>query len=371
MKIALLLPTSDMFPTLGRDFLNGFKLVPNQKGENFKFIIESIGKAADDEVLKIADKLLLQEEVDLTISFCSVFQLEDLVIKFGQYKSPLIFVDLGGSLPKKAHFNPYVLHHSLHLCNSAYTAGQYAAERIGKKGALISSFYDGGYQLAASFVVGFTDNGGEMVYNHVGSMDYKTTDYKTVFNNLKENGAEVAFTLFSYKEAQHFLNVVSKVPKEDIPQFMASPLMTDENIGYDDYGLSNILSVASWSFNDETESMRSFLNRYEETYPTNPNIFSLLGFETALLASKAYTNGKIEFDKIKGESLDGSPRAQLIVNQNYQTEIENHVLHKFKYNGEAYQNTVIEKLKADEGQNLVERFEDIPYTGWKNPYICT
>lgn len=371
MKIALLLPTSDMFPTLGRDFLNGFKLVPKQNGENFKFIIESIGKAADDEVLKIADKLLLQEAVDLTISFCSVFQLEDLVIKFGQYKSPLIFVDLGGSLPKKVHFNPYVLHHSLHLCNSAYTAGQYAAERIGKKGALISSFYDGGYQLAASFVKGFTAYGGEIVYNCVGPMDYKTADYEGMLAQLEKSGAEVAFTLFSYKEAQYFLNVASKVFKKSMPQFMALPLMTDESLAYDEYELSNIRSVASWSFNEETDSMQSFLNDYKATYLANANIFSLLGFETALLASKVYINGKIEFDEIKSESIDGSPRGQLIVNQNNQTEIETQLLRKFEYNGEVYQNTVIEKLKAEEGQNLVERFEDIPYTGWKNPYICT
>ena len=154
-------------------------------------------------------------------------------------------------------------------------------------------------------------------------------------------------------------------------QFMALPLMTDESMEYDDYGLSNMRSVASWSFSEETDSMQSFLNDYKNTYSTNPNIFSLLGFETSLLASHANTGGKIEFDQITGTAIDGSPRGQLIVNQNNQTEIEAHLLRKFEYNGETYQNTITNKLKAVEGQNLVERFEEIPYTGWKNPYICT
>ncbi|NKI31950.1 ABC transporter substrate-binding protein [Croceivirga thetidis] len=371
MKVAFLLPTSDMYPALAKDFLNGFKMAFVQREDKFEFVFEGIGKAADDYVVKTAEKLLLQEEVDLTVAFCSFFQLKPLVDKFEQYQSPLIFVDLGGALPKTEHFGQFVLHHSLHLCESAFYAGQYAAKNIGKKGALLASFYDGGYQMAASYVKGFVDSGGEMVYNFVAPMDYHDVDLNIIFQELEESGADVAFTLFSYKEAGHFFEAMAKQKKETLPYMMALPLATDGSMKYTDFGLSQVHSVASWSFDDPNEAMTSFVNSYKDNYQKAPTVFALLGFETALLALSAKRDNRISFEKLKGIEIKTSPRGVLQINQNNQTSVKKHLLRKFEYNCTEYHNLIEKIVPSEHTGALYDFMEGVPYTGWRNPYICT
>ena len=99
LKIGILLPRSEMFPTLALDFLNGCKLAFKNSLPSSctpTFIVEGIGAGADTSMLKIAEKLLLQENVDITIAFCGSTHLTGLVTIFDSYKKPLIHVDLGG-----------------------------------------------------------------------------------------------------------------------------------------------------------------------------------------------------------------------------------------------------------------------------------
>jgi len=203
LKIGLLLPRSDMFPTLALDFLNGLKLsLKSSDSANLpQFIIEGIGNAADNSLLKVAEKMILQEDVDITISFCGIFKLKELVAIFNSYKKPLIHLDLGGNVFKKEHISEYVLHHTLNLCESTYASGIYAAKNFGKNAALAISFYDGGYHLAESFVKGFTENGGKIVYTYVSPMEYKSETFETMIKGIESSKPDVVFGLFSYKEA--------------------------------------------------------------------------------------------------------------------------------------------------------------------------
>ena len=58
IKIAVLLPRSDMFPTLAMDFLNGLKLSLKNLDTSIKpqFLIEGIGNGSDKSFLKTAKK---------------------------------------------------------------------------------------------------------------------------------------------------------------------------------------------------------------------------------------------------------------------------------------------------------------------------
>lgn len=371
MRVAFLLPTSDMFPALSKDFLNGFKLAFTTHDEKLEFIFEGIGKATDDYVIKTAERLLLQEEVDITVAFCSFFNLKELVDKYELYQRPIIFADLGGSVPKREHFNPFVLHHSLHLCESAYAAGKYAAKEIGNRGALLSSFYDGGYQMAASFAEGFRSNGGEMQFNFVAPMEYQGVDYQEVFTALEECGADVAFTLFSYKEAKYFFENLAQRPKGKLPEFLALPLMTDEHMAFDNFELQDFRSMGSWSFDDTTGSIQSFIGAFANEYQSKPNIFNLLGYEIGLLALHSLSGEQISFEHLKNTEIIGSPRRGLLVSENNRTKIENQFLRKFEYNCTSYHNTIEKTLAVENGEELQEFLEAIPYSGWKNPYICT
>ena len=279
LKIGIIVPRSDMFPKLAIDFLNGIKLpFKNSIAHEYvpKYLIESIGNATDSSVLQRIEKMFLQEETDVIVSFCSYFMLDSLVTIANSYKTPIIHVTIGAHVLKPTHNSPYVVHVSLNLCQTSYLSGQYAAANFGKKAALLSSFYDGGYQLTESFFKGFTDHGGEIIYNYVSPMDYKSETFDRMIDDLKETKPDVVFSIFSYKEGNKVIAKLAQSGLDYIPN-VAIPLMTDESNEIEESLPKNFYSIASWSF--ESELMNDFFLSYQKTYSEVPNIISVLGDE--------------------------------------------------------------------------------------------
>lgn len=376
MKVGILHPRSDMYPKLAMDFMNGLKLglqrsIPDT---DFEFVIEGIGNASEDPVIKAAEKMLLQEEVALTISFCGNSILDELVKLFHGYKKPLIHADLGGNLLKTIMVSDYVLHYNLNLVQSAYASGIYAAKNYGKKVAMLSSFYDGGYQMAAGFDLGFTEGGGQIVYQHVSPMDYKQQNLEEVFEQTEAAEPEIVYCLYSYNEGNVFLEKLAKSALNGKVPIMTTAIMTDESFVKENYGLKNMMSIGSWSFDDKEIAMQEFVGAYKNRYGEKPNPFGLLAYEIALvIAHSIDKEGKIpsEIGKFWKEKTLKTPRGEVSFNNHYESQATFFKLRQFEYNQIAYHNHVVEKIENNKSQTLNQHFEEQQLSGWKNPYICT
>lgn len=375
-KIGILFPRSDMFPTLGKDIIDGFKQGVRSDSEehNIQYCIEGVGMAADESVIRSAEKMLLQEDVDLTISFCSTHILDAMVQVFNANQKPLIHVGLGGNAIRKRHVNPYVGYHSLNIWQSGYAAGKHAAETHGKKAVVGASFYDGGYEHCLAFVQGFTENGGEIVEFYVAPMDYKSEDYGILKTKLSEAGADVAFLFFSFKEGDKVLRVLSESELNGNLPMVVIPLLTDESVYTEDHGLQDVTSVASWAFDDEHPAMQRFVAQIQEALGKDPNIIHLLGYEigqvTCELLKEHDTIPTDISEKLKDLTMD-SPRGSLTYNNYGESQVDSFKIRKFNFNEVRYHNTVVGTIDASLTEDLYSRFEEQDYGGWLNPYICT
>ncbi len=375
LKIGILLPRSDMFPTLAMDFINGLKLAFGISGGDLfipKLIIEGVGNATGKSLLQIAEKMILQEDVTLTISFCSIFNLKELAGIFNAYKKPLIHVDLGGNVLKEEHTNPYVIHHTLNLWQSAYYSGVYAAKTYGKNAALALSFYDGGYHLAESFVRGFTEKGGNVVYSYVSPMDYKSESFETMIDGIKNANPDFVYLLFSYNEGHKVFDVISKSPLNGKIPFLASPLMTEENRNSENYNLNNVLSISS--FDEETPSMKNFQTNYSALYKDAPNVIGLLGYEAGLTISVCIErNGEIPSkigDFVNSQILE-TPRGELTFSDFKESQVLSNKVRQFLFADNQYKNMVVKTIHLSNQKELYDKFKDLPYSGWQNPYLIT
>ena len=376
VKIGILLPRSDMFPKLAIDFLNGIKLpfknsvhqecVPN-------YLIESVGNATDLSLLQRVEKMLLQEEVDVIVTFCSFFMLDGLVTIANSYQKPIIHVTLGARVLKPQHSSPYVVHASLNLCQTSYLSGHYAATHFGKRAALLSSFYDGGYQLTESFFKGFTEQGGEIIYNYVSPMDYKLETFDGMIDGLKEANPDVVFSIFSYKEGNKVLTKLAQSELDHIPN-VAIPLMTDESNEIEETLPRNFYSIASWSFDDDSELMNEFFSNYQKAYSEVPNIISLLGDEVgSILIYCIQSESSIpkKIGEFLAQKVVASSRGELQFTHYHESIPKSFALRKLEGLNGNYQNELVAVLDSASSETLYKKMEDLPYTGWKNPYICT
>jgi ABC-type branched-subunit amino acid transport system substrate-binding protein len=366
-----------MFPTLAMDFLNGLKLAFKTSGGDLfipKLLIESVGNATGKSLLQIAEKMILQEDVTLVISFCGIFNLKELAGIFNAYKKPLIHVDLGCNVLKEEHTNPYVIHHTLNVWQSAYYSGVYAAKTFGKNAALALSFYDGGYHLAESFVRGFTENGGNVVYTYVSPMNYKSESFETMIDGIQNANPDFVFLLFSYNEGQKVFDVISKSPLNGKISFLASPLMTEENSNSENYNLNNVFSVSSWAFDEETPTMANFQTNYSALYNDSPNVISLLGYEAGLTISICVEKNREIPAKI-GDFVNSvifeTPRGELTFSDYNESLVRLNKVTQFLFTDNQNKNKVVTTIDLSNQEELYDKFKNLPYSGWQNPYLIT
>ncbi|MBT8271181.1 MAG: ABC transporter substrate-binding protein, partial [Bacteroidia bacterium] len=377
IKIGILIPQSDMFPALALDLLNGLKLAlggSENQAIDATFVLENIGAGTDETLLQKAQKLLVGEEVDITIAFSGSHILEKLCKLYDSAKKPLIHIDLGGNVLKSEHESPYVLHQSLNLWQSAYAAGKYAVQKFGSKAVVAASFYDGGYHLTEGFVRGFEDNGGEIGGYFVAPMDYKADSFAGMIDLINRENPDVIFALFSYNEGVKVFDLLSNSDINGKIPILAIPVMTDEGINDRNYKLEKVYSVASWAFDDDTPEMQGFRSQYISHHEDAPSIMALLGYEAGLIVLNAITEAK-GIPKRIGEYFNEktltTPRGPLSINQQNETQVNTYKVRQFNFNQISYHNTVIDEMDASFSENLFKEFENLPYSSWKNPYICT
>lgn len=374
IKIGILLPRSDMFPTLALDFLNGFRMGLSARGNPIdtpEIRVESIGNATGDSVLKTAEKMILQENVDLTVSFCSIFNLKDLVNIFTAYRKNLIHIDLGGNVMTTNHVSPYVVHHTLGLWQTAYRSGEFAAQKLGKNAAIAASFYDGGYHLVESFIRGFTANGGTIIFPYVAPFDYKSETYQNLIDGLHNSKPDFVYALFTYKEEIKVLNTLSKKLKNNSVPIICSPLI---DLNQETYGLKNVLSVSSWDFDSGDPEMENFIQSYQQKYNVPPNELSLLGFETGLtVANSIGAEEKLpsELGTFSEKLTMKGPRGEVSFNSFHESQVPLHFVRKYDFTGQPYTRTVLQKIERNGEEKLYDQFKDLPASGWQNPYIIT
>lgn len=375
LKIGVLLARSDMFPKLAIQFLNGLKLAFKNNADTFspKLLIESIGNGTDEELLQRVEKMILQEDVDVLVSFCSFFMLDKLTTIANNYKKSVIHVSLGGRAFKSGHQSPYVVYQSLNVTQSCYMSGKIAAETIGKKGAVIASFYDGGYHMAEGFVSGFAEYGGEIIYNYVSQMDYREDDFRTMVEGIKATQPEVLFALFSYKEATRVMEVLTASGLDHI-KVLALPLMVDESVAIQEVNPENIQSVASWAFEEASAEMIAFKDNFKSNYDEMPDLFGLLGNEVGTILTDAFrSEGRIplQLGNYMASRTFSSPRGELqytALNESIPKAFK--VRQLFIRDGFCH-NQVIGLIDSKPSEIINKKMEELPNSGWKNPYICT
>ena len=70
-KIGVLLPISEYYTVLASDFLNGLKWSFSTNDLPIPTILfEGIGIGTNDSILRTAEKMIIQEEVDVAVGFC-------------------------------------------------------------------------------------------------------------------------------------------------------------------------------------------------------------------------------------------------------------------------------------------------------------
>lgn len=380
--IGILLPGSTLYPSIGMDFLQGIKsCFKNHQFSNVDYQVSMIGYGLkEDEIYTAAEKMLIADNADVVIAFAGDYHAAKLSPLFAAAGKLLIVTNSGSNYPEV--FNPPVSHtlfHSLNDCLCCYLTGKYAARQEGGHGTIFAtSFFDGGYRHTHAMNNAFQLSGGAIKHYYVSHFKKEEFNTDPVTDFIRENpDVKKLLAVFSGDMARLFYKNLAETQKESNLQWYVSPMMFDTTPG--DFAEARpaipdgMCGYTNWVPELDNESNRAFMQYFQTENGKAANIFSLQGWENALLIMaylqqrKDAVNTEAAIDQLTSKPIN-TPRGTITVNE------QRHIL------GPAYLvsatgnlNVTVESSVADTAADWLEmqaQIPDEPFSSWRNTYLC-
>jgi branched-chain amino acid transport system substrate-binding protein len=379
-KIGILLPRSTFYETIGFDIFEGLRSGLKLIGrEDVKIITENISFGADkQQCYRSAERLLLDENVDLVIAYIGHRTAELLKPLFLAANKILIVLDAGANLPNEWPTCPNIFYHSLHNALGAWLTSKKAVNDGYEKAGMVTGYYDGGYLHTYSISKGFEDGGGTICFNH--ATGYKMEDFtmESVKNNLEQNPKSALLSLFSGDYVQWYFTEIKKwFENENLPIYLTPFSMEETMLENAVFPSSNVSGVVSWSKKIDSSENNIFIETITDSGRT-PNLFSLLGWEGAKISNKildlitehknkisliASDLQKFEFTSPRGEIFFDA-KTNMSISPLYEALIiENNGMCEIKLGSE------IKDIKT-EFDKLVQLDLNNVTSAWYNSYTC-
>jgi branched-chain amino acid transport system substrate-binding protein len=319
LRIGILTPRSTLYPTISFDILNGLKAGFAQLNLNdFTLFTENIGFGTDEsDIYTKAEKMILGDNVDVVIACCDSRIASMLQPLFAAAGKLLLVTNMGANLPEDWQPHPTTITHSLNFCfNSSLTGTLAAAEGTG---ALAASYYDAGYNQVYTMLTRFQQKGGSILYNHVTHLknEFFTLQPLQVFMT-SEQGSPNLLCLFCADMADFFYKAIAEIQLSQEANLFVSPMMLEETLTNnlkEQVLLKNVQGYTPWLSTFTNANNQAFVAAYQAAQGKRPNVFSLLGWDTALLlnhfakALVAHNNDTVAAIKAMGEAAPlPSPR---------------------------------------------------------------
>ena len=319
LRIGILTPRSTLYPTISFDVLNGLKAGFAQLNLNdITLFTENIGFGTDEsDIYTKAEKMILGDNADVVIACCDSRIASMLQPLFAAAGKLLLVTNMGANLPEDWQPHPTTITHSLNFCfNSSLTGTLAAAEGAG---ALATSYYDAGYNQVYTMLTRFQQKGGSILYNHVTHLknEFFTLQPLQVFMT-SEQGSSNLLCLFCADMADFFYKAIAEVHLSQEANLFVSPMMLEESLTNnlkEQVLLKNVQGYTPWLSTFTNANNQAFVAAYKAAQGKRPNVFSLLGWDTALLLDQfakalvAHNNDTVAAIKAMGEATPlPSPR---------------------------------------------------------------
>jgi len=286
-----------MFPAAGQNFLAGLRGALVEAGVAHVLHTEPVGVCGDKDV--VADRiqrLLLQQSPDVVTGIMGAGVLRQVHTHFSDADTPFLVNDLGGDpLMTGGARNPWVFGNTLHLWQSMYALGEWAARTIGRRACVAAGLHEGGYGIVHAFWLGFCDaGGGEVLATEVTHRDTADDDPTEHVRRLAALEPDLVMAFYAGREGISFAQTWSALGLAGRLPLLASPLMMH------DYWrpkmpaetLDGLRTAWSWDTTARGEAHDRFRLACGVTPGKEPAVFTLLGYETGqMLAAAQRTTG--------------------------------------------------------------------------------
>jgi branched-chain amino acid transport system substrate-binding protein len=376
LKVGLLLPVNNGYTQLAENYLTGFKSkFASQNNWSYQNVHAEYYKISEFRFRQKVESLLTENKVDIVVAHASMNLISAVTDLFDQHKKVLIGTILGEKIPVKFSPSQFVFVNSFNLWQTSWAAGKWAANTIGKKAAIVDSFYDAGFDSGNCFKIGFETRGGTEIKRFMAKMPGENIDPLNVLDDIKTFAPDAIFVNLSGSTAINFLRLLTCSSLNEYAEIIALPFaLNEETLPHIGSSVCGVKSFSSWSPGLKTKANIDFLSQLQGSRIENPDVFHLLGYESAQMIAQIHQNRALlspasMLETMRIESPRGvveiEPKSHFTQAPCYMRKVD---LERFNL-----VNNVIGEELADisTDDNSIKNDYSGLNSGWINPYLTT
>ena len=287
LKAGFLLPYSGVFTSLKTDFRQGFDMALQDKNIIVEACVEFIQSGARKTVEEALRKLVLFENVDLVTGVVGTKVMMQIIPFMDAQRVPVIINNLGADLPTGLLRSEYLFYNSLHLWKSQWVMGKWAQKKYGGEPSINISLYESGYSLHECFKMGAVAAGAQTLKLNIMRNITGVADTRALVGYLRDQQPRHAHVLLSGSEGAQFLDLFYQSGLDQTIALSVNPFITGESQAGEKTNNGSRYSAITWYKELPSPANRLFMQLYADDYGEQPNVFSLLGYETGLALAAA------------------------------------------------------------------------------------
>jgi branched-chain amino acid transport system substrate-binding protein len=378
-RIGALLPGSRIRPTLGVSLLAGLQLgfaeaddLPG--GRRIELIPADTG-IGPGQTTHAGDRLLREDRVAVLTGATTArtaLQLADALTERG---ATLVVSDAGADVIDRIPGQAPIFFHTLGYWQASWAMGAWAARNLGRRATIVSSLYESGYDSLYAFRLGFEEAGGEVVDTCVTHGPPGSLDVRGAIDAIRAAAPDFVYALYGGTAAVDFVRAYADARLARRIPLTGAGFLTDETLlpamGAAALGIRSCLS---WAADLPTAENRAFTRAYRRTTGEDPDVFAVLGYETARLitGSLAAVGGRDPTDGLRealATAVFRAPRGQIAMHKETHVTKVPLYLREVRRRGDRAGNEVVAELGSlSDLDRRVATLRSGLKTGWLNGY---
>ena len=296
LRLGLMLPYTGTYAQLGAAIENGLRLSLELSGgkfggrevEFFKVDDESEPSKATDN----ANRLITRDKVDVLIG--SVHSGVAMgMLKVAKESGTLMLIpNAGADAATGALCSPNVFRTSFSNWQPVHPLGKVMFDKGHRKAVFITWKYAAGEESLASFKEGFTAAGGTVVKELF--VPFPNVEFQALLTEIAAIKPDSVACFFAGGGAVKFVKDYAAAGLKDKIPLYGSGFLTEGVLAAQGNAADGLLTTLHYADSLDNSRNKAFRAAYGKAYKTEPDVYSVQGYDTGLLLAQA-------LDKVKGD----------------------------------------------------------------------
>jgi branched-chain amino acid transport system substrate-binding protein len=258
---------------------------------------------------------------------------------------------------------------------SAFALGRWAAGQ-GKRAAILSTFYDAGYDGLYAFRLGFEEGGGEVPQAVIIDAPHKPLGIAAALTAVARQAPDVVYAAIHDHQAGPFMAAWSASPSAADVLLVANPFMVEHACQHAQLTpAEGVLVCSSYDPALAVPENQDFRRRFQERHQRMPDAYAVLGHDAGTLVATAL--GRAPAGASVQELMAActpfaidSPRGRIAMDAEVGSLRMPHYLSLCSWSHAGLERRIIDRVESiDETDPRMIALRDGLRSGWVNPYM--